>query len=258
MGRLTAGVPYARSHFPPANLRVLPGLAPHSPDAISLTTVVNCVPILTRSVASTSEFQASQTLAEAIGWHRQAHADLRDTQRRLRGEQLRGSAQRRQGGRALPFPVGAGKLWSNMDSQPAGARVFRPITTADIPTVIRLYAQICPDCTNITSDLPAILRDTNATSLLLEAGGQPMGMVLGGLRTSLSSGKHFVVDDLVVDAPCRGRGLGTALMEQVIGLAKRNGCNSIELHCSKTKPELHKFYEHLGFRHRVRCYSLFL
>lgn len=145
-----------------------------------------------------------------------------------------------------------------MDIQPAGDPVFRAITMADMPTVARLYSQICPDCANIASDLFAILGDTNATALLLEVGGQPRGMVLGGIRTSLSSGKHFVVDDLVVDAPHRGRGLGRCLMEQVLDVAKRTGCQSVELHCSHAKSELHGFYEHLGFRNRVRCYSLFL
>ena len=145
-----------------------------------------------------------------------------------------------------------------MDPQPPGALAFRPVTTADAATVLRLYAQITSDCGNIVSDLPAVLAGKDAISLLLEVDGQPAGMIFGQIRTSLSSGKHLVLDDLVVDLPYRGRGLGRALIEHAIALAKSAGCDLVALDCSLVKPELHAFYERLGFRHRMRHYSLFL
>jgi GNAT superfamily N-acetyltransferase len=145
-----------------------------------------------------------------------------------------------------------------MDAQLPGSRRFRPITTADGPTGLRLYAPISSDCGNIVADLPAVLAAADAVNVLLEINGQPAGMVLGQVRTSLSSGRHFVVDDLVVDSPSRRRGLGRALMEHVIAFARSIRCNLVELNCSQTKLDAHAFYESLGFRHRVRHYSLSL
>ena len=175
---------------------------------------------------------------------------------------------------SLPFPVRSPRRgWPSpglprltlaisvlaaMDTPSCGSLAFRPVTMADCGTVLRLYAQICADCGNIISDLPAVIAETNAIRLLLEVDGQPAGMILGQVRTSLSAGRHVVIDDLVVDTAYRRRGLGRALLEHVIALAKSAGCNSVDLDCSHAKSDLHGFYEHLGFRHRMRHYSMFL
>lgn len=68
----------------------------------------------------------------------------------------------------------------------------------------------------------------------------------------------MVIDDVVVDHGHRGMGIGRLMIEHCIGLAEEQSLDSVELSCSLAKPGLHSFYEALGFKHRMRFYSLFL
>ncbi|HXG57303.1 MAG TPA: GNAT family N-acetyltransferase [Vicinamibacterales bacterium] len=69
---------------------------------------------------------------------------------------------------------------------------------------------------------------------------------LAGIRRShtLSRGPHLFVDDLVTDDARRGRGVGTALMAWLEGLARAEGLPRIYLDSRATAQG---FYEKLGF-----------
>ena len=135
---------------------------------------------------------------------------------------------------------------------------FRTVTTAHTEAVTELYRQLSPDISNLRRDIPAVLADPNSLCVLLDVGGRPVGIGLCYLRTSLSAGRKMVIDDIVVDAAHRRKGLGRLLMQHLIGLARQRDLDCVELCCSLSKTDLHGFYEHLGFAHRMRMYSLFL
>lgn len=145
---------------------------------------------------------------------------------------------------------------NDSEQQSTSIRDARP---GDLKLVKRLYRQISSDVSNVDENYPKILEDSNTTFLILEVDSRPIGFVNYSVHISVSSGKHIIIDDLVVDDNHRRQGQhGGELMKHCIMAAKKEGCDCIQLCCSNTKSDLHRFYESLGFIHRMRMYSLIL
>lgn len=65
--------------------------------------------------------------------------------------------------------------------------------------------------------------------------------------------RHFMhVDDLVTAAERRSLGLGEALFQWLVALARREGCTRIDLDSRVSRGEAHRFY----FRQRMTAASL--
>jgi GNAT superfamily N-acetyltransferase len=62
-------------------------------------------------------------------------------------------------------------------------------------------------------------------------------------------GKPFaIVESVVVDASCRGRGLGRILMEHAEALARARGCYKLALMSNRKRADAHRFYAELGYQ----------
>ena len=57
-----------------------------------------------------------------------------------------------------------------------------------------------------------------------------------------SEGRKFYVDDLVVDAACRSRGLGHTIMAYLDGEARWLGCRALVLDSGTQRTRVHGFY----------------
>jgi glucosamine-phosphate N-acetyltransferase len=55
------------------------------------------------------------------------------------------------------------------------------------------------------------------------------------------------VEDVVVDASARGRGVGRLLLDALTGLARHHGCYKVILDCSEDNTA---FYQKCGFRRK--------
>jgi glucosamine-phosphate N-acetyltransferase len=64
--------------------------------------------------------------------------------------------------------------------------------------------------------------------------------------------------DLVVDQDQRGAGVGTALVERAVEIARQRGCRRIELDSGFHRTEAHRFYESRGFEKRAFLFSKIL
>jgi GNAT superfamily N-acetyltransferase len=64
--------------------------------------------------------------------------------------------------------------------------------------------------------------------------------------------------DLVVDHEHRNAGVGTALVEKAIEIARERGCRRMELDSGFHRVEAHRFYEHRGFEKRAFLFSKIL
>ena len=60
---------------------------------------------------------------------------------------------------------------------------------------------------------------------------------------------------LVVDADCRGRGVGRTLAEAVESDARSRGCTALFVTTSERRDGAHAFYERLGLEHTGRRYG---
>lgn len=82
----------------------------------------------------------------------------------------------------------------------------------------------------------------------LIAEGEELGRAwLYILHNDLHKEPFGFIEDVYVDARCRGKGYGTELVEALIDEAKREGCYKIVLTSRNTKPEVHRFYAKFGF-----------
>jgi len=64
----------------------------------------------------------------------------------------------------------------------------------------------------------------------------------------LSDRKVLYIDDLCVDENCRGQGIGKALYDYALALARETGCFNVELNVWAFNGSAVRFYEKCGMR----------
>jgi GNAT superfamily N-acetyltransferase len=62
------------------------------------------------------------------------------------------------------------------------------------------------------------------------------------LITNFVDGRHMYVDDLVTAEAWRSHGYGRLLNEFLVGVARREGCASVQLDSATHRREAHRFY----------------
>lgn len=88
---------------------------------------------------------------------------------------------------------------------------------------------------------------------LLEGEGQPMGYLVITAGFSLEyNGKDGWVDELFLEEPCRGRGLGEKLLQHAVARAVALGINFLHLQVERHNRAGRGLYEKLGFERNGR------
>ena len=67
-------------------------------------------------------------------------------------------------------------------------------------------------------------------------------------QLSLMDRKVLYLDDLCVNAACRGQQIGQKLYDHVVAFAKARQCHSLTLHVWSANEGARKFYERLGLK----------
>jgi ribosomal protein S18 acetylase RimI-like enzyme len=87
--------------------------------------------------------------------------------------------------------------------------------------------------------------------LLARAGGDPVGLAVLRLRPALwSTALECYLAELYIAPAHRGHGLGRALMESAIALARARGADYMDLGTAETDTAARALYESLGFSNR--------
>ena len=121
-----------------------------------------------------------------------------------------------------------------------------------------------PGGTKYTADeLLEIIRDDNRPIFVAVLDGNVVGYTFGIVRitkdsTMLLDAKALHLDDVCVDEACRGTGVGSVLMEYVLGWAKENGFDRVDLNVWEFNDGARRFYERYGFSTQKRCMELAL
>ena len=68
--------------------------------------------------------------------------------------------------------------------------------------------------------------------------------------------KQLSIEAICVDENCRGKGIGTALLEYVKKVAKEKGCTDLYLTVNKENDNAIKLYEKFGFRVKNIAYLM--
>ncbi len=80
-----------------------------------------------------------------------------------------------------------------------------------------------------------------------------MGIISYRIMFNLYLQEHLVIDDLVIDKKARGIGIGTKLINFVIGLAEEEKIKVIKLDSGIQRDKAHNFYEQLGWE--KKCFT---
>lgn len=132
----------------------------------------------------------------------------------------------------------------------------RTATVGDIPRLCELLrilftqeAEFHPDTTRQAEGLRQIIEQPQlGVILVLCEGDNILGMVnlLYSVSTALG-GRVVVLEDMVVDPDCRGRGAGSILLQTAIDFARDAGCLRITLLADRVNATAQRFYRRHGF-----------
>lgn len=129
---------------------------------------------------------------------------------------------------------------------------LRPATAEDRDAIHALlsdlgYADVKPAAfVRVFADL---LVDDKRTLTVAEDAGKLVGYVCAARMPAMRlGGDQILIDELVVAAAARGKGVGTKLLESVRGLAKKVGACRIEVNTSRKRESYTRgFYRKHGF-----------
>lgn len=142
---------------------------------------------------------------------------------------------------------------------PRGLGMIRRATRADVVEIVRLLADDPLGQTReaFTDPLPesyyrafeAIEADSNQFLAVVEQGGRIVGTFQLSFIPGLSrqGAWRAQLEAVRIDHALRNQGLGQAVMEWAIQLARQRGCTLVQLTTDKTRKDAHRFYQRLGF-----------
>ncbi len=133
---------------------------------------------------------------------------------------------------------------------------IRSASTGDAADIARLlhdfnteFAEPTPGIEALTGYSRQLLEAGEMTVLL--AGSGPDGLSLIRFRPSVwTGGLEAHLQELYVVPPLRGRGIGRALLEATIAVAREAGASGIDLNTGETDTAARALYESMGFTNR--------
>jgi ribosomal protein S18 acetylase RimI-like enzyme len=99
-------------------------------------------------------------------------------------------------------------------------------------------------------DLSALIQEPSSTLMVARA---ESGEIVGALALTVyrvPTGIRSIIEDVIVDISARGQGVGEALMQQAIGIAKEKGASNIALTSNPLRVAANGLYLKLGFQRR--------
>jgi len=127
-------------------------------------------------------------------------------------------------------------------------RRARPGDAAGVRALVEQLGY-APDARSFTETFNQVARHPEAAVLVLAEGVRVVGYLAVSHRPQIRlGGRVAVIDDLAVDAAYRGQGLGSALLDEALDLARGLGCIRIEVSTSRARDSFARgFYEKHGF-----------
>jgi ribosomal protein S18 acetylase RimI-like enzyme len=131
------------------------------------------------------------------------------------------------------------------------------IADAASPEVVDAFARLLPQLSSSAialtrESLTEIIASPDNTVLLARdpsAGGRIVG-TLTLVIFRIPSAMRAWIEDVVVDGPARGRGVGEALTLAAVTLAKERGAKTVDLTSRRSRQAAHRLYEKAGFHVR--------
>lgn len=141
----------------------------------------------------------------------------------------------------------------------------RPASEADVPALLELYAELHPADPRPPAQTAldvwrAIQAQAGRTVLVAESAGTVIGTVDCAVLPNLTRGARpfALIENVVVTAGRHRSGVGSALLEAAVSLARQAGCYKVQLLSRAERHAAHAFYESHGFRAVAQGYRRYL
>ena len=95
--------------------------------------------------------------------------------------------------------------------------------------------------------------ESSCTTLLVARDPAQGGQIVGSLTLAvfrIPTGVRAWIEDVVVDATARGKGVGEALNREALRIAASRGARTVELTSRPSREAANRLYERLGFQRR--------
>jgi ribosomal protein S18 acetylase RimI-like enzyme len=136
--------------------------------------------------------------------------------------------------------------------------VIRPATLDDLDALLALYTELADERPGAAPADPVAGRTLLAEILTyprrellvaVDGTGARLGSVDGLIVTNLTRGGRpwAVVENVIVTASARRRGIGALLIEELVVRATAANCYKLQLLSNKRRTHAHAFYESVGF-----------
>jgi ribosomal protein S18 acetylase RimI-like enzyme len=129
-------------------------------------------------------------------------------------------------------------------------QVLREVTD----DVVAAFARMLPQLSETAGALDraalsrVVAAETNTVLVALSAGRIVGTLTLVTVPTLTGVRSH--IEDVVVDESARGQGVGAALTQAALRLAREAGAGSVELTSRASRVAANRLYQRLGFQHR--------
>lgn len=117
----------------------------------------------------------------------------------------------------------------------------------------RLIPQLSAYKTLPTAEELIALVESEASTLLIARHPDESGEIVGILNLTIyrvPTGVRSIVEDIVVDEKVRRHGIGQALLEYAIALARQAGANGVTLTSNPQREAANRMYQSMGFELR--------
>ncbi|RZU17824.1 GNAT family N-acetyltransferase [Streptomyces sp. BK239] len=122
------------------------------------------------------------------------------------------------------------------------------------PELVDAFGRLLPQLSSTAKPLDGeavermVTCDAN-TVLVARVSGTVVG-TLTLVLLPLPSGVRARVEDVIVDAEARGRGVAALLTQEALRIAREAGARTVDLTSRPDRPAANRLYERLGFRPR--------
>ena len=133
-----------------------------------------------------------------------------------------------------------------------------PITEADLEQLAQLYQQLIPNEFSLEKMNEALRRNSahgNPVILGAKSDGILVGTLLAVTCQMLfgQCRSFMIVEDVVIDANHRRKGIGKALMQHIEQFAKSKNCSYVMLITDADRLDSQEFYRSLGYKSAEYC-----
>lgn len=131
---------------------------------------------------------------------------------------------------------------------------IRKMQRQDLSQIQKLYTELVPEGVSIeklVKNYEIVGQCPNYYLVVAVEGGRILGSAMGIVCLALDA-PFLVIENVVVDSDCRGKGIGRKIFEALDCFAIEQNCQYALLVSSGFRKEAHCFYEAMGYTDDVR------